>query len=92
MRCLQLNIAKTLWKYCFGDRILKPHRERVATYLDSIACPLHVQVKGSRNSGQKCCSTASVDDFVLSKLHSSTSKSPLGLALNIWATSLLAEP
>eukprot|EP00965_Chrysotila_dentata_P206666 6183666-Pleurochrysis_carterae.AAC.2 len=54
LHCLQLNNAKTLWKYCFGDRMLEPHRERVAEYLDSIDCALDVRAKaGSRNPEQK---------------------------------------
>eukprot|EP00965_Chrysotila_dentata_P121466 4015645-Pleurochrysis_carterae.AAC.1 len=84
MHCLQLNIAKTLWKYSFADRMLEPHREKVAAYLDSIGCALDVRAKGSRNPEQKWFSAATVDDFVLGSLHSQTSKSP-GLAMNIWA-------
>eukprot|EP00965_Chrysotila_dentata_P014171 470087-Pleurochrysis_carterae.AAC.2 len=67
MHCLQLNIAKTLWKYSFGDRMLEVHRERVAAYLNSIDCPLDVRAKGSRNPEQKCFSAATVDAFVLGK-------------------------
>eukprot|EP00965_Chrysotila_dentata_P034251 1140888-Pleurochrysis_carterae.AAC.1 len=84
MHCLQLNIAKTLWKYSFGDRMLEPHRERVAEYLDSIDCAFDVRAKGSRNPEQKWFSAATVDSFVSGKQVSTTSKSP-GLATNIWA-------
>eukprot|EP00965_Chrysotila_dentata_P049645 1646242-Pleurochrysis_carterae.AAC.1 len=64
--------------------MLEPHRERVAAYLDYIACPLDVRAKGSRNPEQKWFSAATVDDFVLGNSLSSNSKSP-GLSLNIRA-------
>ena len=45
MHGLELNVAKTGWKYTIGDRMLEPHRERVAEYLNEIDCPLDVREK-----------------------------------------------
>eukprot|EP00965_Chrysotila_dentata_P190724 6174057-Pleurochrysis_carterae.AAC.1 len=83
MHCLQLNVAKTCWKYSVGDRMLEQHRARVAEYLDSIDCPLDLRAKGQRNPEQKWFSASSFDQLVLAST-SGKGKSP-GLAANIWA-------
>eukprot|EP00965_Chrysotila_dentata_P261876 6214393-Pleurochrysis_carterae.AAC.3 len=84
MHCLQLNVAKTAWKYSIGDRMEEHHRIRVAKYLDAINCPLDIRAKGQRNPEQKWFSASSFDQFVCGKQASEASQSP-GLATNIWA-------
>ena len=53
MHGLELNVAKTGFKYCFSDRMLDPQREAVAAYLVEIDCPLDVREKHKRDSSQK---------------------------------------
>ena len=84
MHCLELNLAKTLWKYSFGDRMTAADRELVAEYLSAIGLHLDIREKGKRDPGQKWFSSAQVDEFVLGDAHYSKSKSP-GLVKNILA-------
>eukprot|EP00965_Chrysotila_dentata_P220479 6191801-Pleurochrysis_carterae.AAC.1 len=83
MHCLQLNVAKTCWKYSVGDRMLEHHRGRVAEYLGSIDRPLDLRTEGERNPDQKWFSASSFDHFVTCST-SKKGKSP-GLAANVWA-------
>ena len=64
MHCLELNLAKTAWKYSWGDRMLEPQREKVASYLGSIDLYLDIRAKGKRDPQQKWFSAAQVDLFV----------------------------
>ena len=82
MHCLELNLAKSLWKYSFGDRMSDADREEVATYLTSIGLHLDIRAKGKRDPQQKWFSAAQFDQFVLGDSHYSKSKSP-GLVQNI---------
>ena len=65
MHGLELNVAKTGWKYTIGYRMLEPHREKVADYLASIGCYLDIRAKGTRNPEQKWFSAATFDEFTL---------------------------
>eukprot|EP00965_Chrysotila_dentata_P131450 4345318-Pleurochrysis_carterae.AAC.3 len=80
MHCLELNLAKTAWKYSIGDRMLDHHRERVAAYLSKIKCPLDIRNKGTRSPENKWFSAAIVDKFV----SGNDGENP-GLAGNIYA-------
>ena len=84
LHALNLNVAKTIWKYTFGDRMTEPQRVRAARYLNSIGVPLDVRAKGKRNPDQKWFSSSQFDEYVLGKEQHSKSKSP-GLAENTWA-------
>eukprot|EP00965_Chrysotila_dentata_P124195 4104591-Pleurochrysis_carterae.AAC.1 len=84
MHCLQLNVAKTAWKYSIGDRMEEHQRIRVAKYLDSIGCALDIRAKGQRNPEQKWFSASTFDQFCCGSVASESSQSP-GLATNIWA-------
>ena len=51
---LLLNLPKTLWKYCFGDRMTNSQREVVAEYLSEIGCPLDIRAKSDgRDAARK---------------------------------------
>ena len=84
MHGLELNLAKTLWKYSFGDRMTDDDQELVAEYLSSIGLHLDIRARGKRDPGQKWFSAAQVDEFVLGTLMRTKSKSP-GLVKNILA-------
>eukprot|EP00965_Chrysotila_dentata_P141682 4682425-Pleurochrysis_carterae.AAC.1 len=36
LHCLQLNVAKTAWKYSFGNKMDEHARERASEYMESI--------------------------------------------------------
>lgn len=74
MHGLELNLAKTLWKYSFGDRMTDDDRELVAEYLSSIGLHLDIRARGKRDPGQKWFSAAQVDEFVLGTEMSTKSK------------------
>ena len=85
LHCLLLNLAKTAWKYSFGDVMNPDDRELVAAYLTEIRLHLDIREKGKREQSQKWFSGAQFDEFVVGVLNGSrTSKSP-GLARNILA-------
>jgi hypothetical protein len=84
MHGLELNLAKTLWKYSFGDKMTDTDRELVAGYLSSIGLHLDIRAKGKRDPQQKWFSAAQVDEFVLGTDQIAKSKSP-GLVKNILA-------
>ena len=84
MHCLELNLAKSLWKYSFGDRMTDDDREEVAAYLTSIGLHLDIRAKGKRDPQQKWFSAAQFDEFVLGTFYYKKSKSP-GLSANIMA-------
>ena len=84
LHCLNLNLAKTAWKYSFGDRMTPDQRERVAAYLTSIGCHLDLREKGKRDPQQKWFSGSQFDEFVLGELMCAKSKSQ-GLVKNILA-------
>ena len=65
LHCLFLNLPKTLWKYCFGDRMTNSQREVVAEYLSSIGCPLDIRAKGDgRDANRKWFTGAILQRFV----------------------------
>ena len=82
MHALELNLMKTLWKYCFGDRMSDSDRELVAEYLSSIGLHLDIRPKGKRDPQTKWFSAAQCDEFMLGDAHYKKSKSP-GMVKNI---------
>ena len=84
LHALNLNVAKTAWKYSYGDRMLEKQRLQAARHLNAIGIPLDVRAKGKRNPDQKWFSSAQFDEFVLGTALHAKSKSP-GLAENTWA-------
>ena len=65
LHCLFLNLPKTLWKYCFGDRMTNSQREAVAEYLSEIGCALDIRAKGDgRDAGRKWFTGAIFQRFV----------------------------
>ena len=81
LHCLELNVAKTAFKYSFLDKMNDSIREKVTAYLADIGIYLDLRVKGQRNPEQKWMTGATVDDYVLGKQRDMKSKSP-GLAVN----------
>ena len=54
LHALLLNLCKTLWKYCFGDRMTNSQREAVAEFLSEINCPLDIRAKSDgRDANRK---------------------------------------
>ena len=84
LHCLELNVAKTAFKYSYMDKMDDAIRERVTAYMAEIGCYLDLRAKGQRNPEQKWMTGATVDDFVLGKDRDPKSKSP-GLAINTQA-------
>ena len=84
LHCLELNVAKTAFKYSFMDKMTDTIREKVTAYLAEIGCYLDLRAKGQRNPEQKWMTGATVDDYVLGKQRDEKSKSP-GLAINTQA-------
>ena len=84
MHGLELNLAKTLWKYCFGDRMTEADRELVAVYLGEIGLHLDIRAKGKRDPQSKWFSAAQVDEFILGTDYYKKSKSP-GMVKNVLA-------
>lgn len=65
LHCLFLNLPKTLWKYCFGDRMTNGQREEVAEYLSKIGCSLDILAKGDgRDADRKWFTGAILQRFV----------------------------
>ena len=81
LHCLELNVAKTAFKYSYLDKMNDPIREKVTSYMADIGCYLDLRAKGQRNPEQKWMTGATVDDYVLGKQRDLKSKSP-GLAVN----------
>ena len=69
LHALNLNVAKTAWKYSYGDRMLEKQRLQAARHLNSIGIPLDVRAKGKRNPEQKWFSSSQFDGFVLGREH-----------------------
>ena len=67
LHCLQLNVAKTAFKYSFMHQMDDTSRDKVTTYMADIGCYLDLRVKGQRNPEQKWMTGATVDDYVLGK-------------------------
>ena len=84
LHCLELNVAKTAFKYSFLDKMDDSIREKVTAYMAEIGCYLDLRAKGQRNPEQKWMTGATVDDYVLGKQRDLKSKSP-GLAVNTQA-------
>eukprot|EP00965_Chrysotila_dentata_P016493 546323-Pleurochrysis_carterae.AAC.1 len=84
LHCVQLNVAKTAWKYSFADKLDETGREQATAYMESISCYLDLRAKGQRNPEQKFMSGSTVDDYVLGRLRNPKSLSP-GLAVNTLA-------
>ena len=65
LHCLFLNLPKTLWKHCFGDRMTNGQREEVAQYLSEIGCSLDIRAKGDgRDADRKWFAGAILQRFV----------------------------
>eukprot|EP00965_Chrysotila_dentata_P066498 2201642-Pleurochrysis_carterae.AAC.1 len=84
LHCVQLNVAKTAWKYSFADKLDEKGRERATAYMESIGCYLDLRAKGQRNPENKFMTGASVDDYLMGRLRDHKSKSP-GFAANTLA-------
>ena len=84
LHCLELNVAKTAFKYSYMDKMDDTIREHVTSYMAEIGCYLDLRAKGQRNPEQKWMTGATVDDYVLGKERDPKSKSP-GLAVNTQA-------
>ena len=84
LHCLELNVAKTAFKYSYLDKMDDTIREKVTSYMADIGCYLDLRAKGQRNPEQKWMTGATVDDYVLGKQRDLKSKSP-GLAVNTHA-------
>eukprot|EP00965_Chrysotila_dentata_P050281 1665888-Pleurochrysis_carterae.AAC.1 len=85
LHCLQLSIAKTAWKYSYGNTEMNEYaRSRATEYMESIGCYLDTRAKGQRNPEHKFMTGSTVDDFVLGKLRDVKSESP-GLVINTLA-------
>ena len=83
LHCLELNVAKTGYKYSFGDKMEDEGiRVKVSDYFAAIGVYFDNRAKGKRNPEQKWMSGADVDAFVMGPLRDPKSKSP-GLAQNI---------
>eukprot|EP00965_Chrysotila_dentata_P258321 6213183-Pleurochrysis_carterae.AAC.1 len=81
LHCLELNVAKTGWKYSFGDKMDESSREKATAYMESIGCYFDMRAKGQRNPESKFMTGATVDDYVMGPLRDVKSKSP-GLSAN----------
>eukprot|EP00965_Chrysotila_dentata_P110688 3657377-Pleurochrysis_carterae.AAC.1 len=53
LHCLQLNIAKTAWKYSYSNKIDEYARSRASEYMESIGCYFDMRAKGQRNPEHK---------------------------------------
>ena len=74
LHCLELNVAKTAFKYSFLDKMDDSIREKVTAYMAEIGCYLDLRAKGQRNPEQKWMTGATVDDYVLGKQRDLKSK------------------
>ena len=81
LHCLELNVAKTAFKYSYMDKMNDSIREKVTSYMSDIGIYFDLRAKGQRNPEQKWMTGATVDDYVLGKQRDVKSKSP-GLAVN----------
>eukprot|EP00965_Chrysotila_dentata_P041257 1368839-Pleurochrysis_carterae.AAC.4 len=94
---LELNIAKTCFKYAFLDQMDERARSKAFEYFASIGIYFDLRAKKQRNPENKWMSAADVDDYVLGPERDVKSKSP-GLAMNthvlneiIFATSTVVD-
>eukprot|EP00965_Chrysotila_dentata_P144924 4785973-Pleurochrysis_carterae.AAC.1 len=62
---LELNIAKTCFKYTFLDKMDERARNKASEYFSSIGIYFDLRAKKQRNPENKWMSAADVDDYVL---------------------------
>eukprot|EP00965_Chrysotila_dentata_P040232 1335619-Pleurochrysis_carterae.AAC.1 len=65
LHCLELNCAKTAWKYSYQDQMDEVSREQATEYMASIDCIFNMRVESQRNPEHKFMSGATVDDYVM---------------------------
>eukprot|EP00965_Chrysotila_dentata_P052418 1738824-Pleurochrysis_carterae.AAC.1 len=84
LHCIQLNIAKSAWKYSSADNLDEAGRKQATAYMESIDCYLDLRAKGQRNPEHKFMLGSTVDNYVMGRTRNPKSKSP-GLAVNTLA-------